>query len=501
MAFLLPCCDQTTPGTQSEVRLSTFNGDDLEDVSPVPRFYLSGLTTALADDLWLIEGELGRSLQGKVRRGVIPESLSRARRPLALWSEGEKIVLAPSQVLETGAKYSFIARGFGLIGSFIVTTEKSKVLYRWSSAKPNAGDVTVYCEVSGEFLLKALSEGSEAESGGGGQGPEINLGIDDAGFAKQACVHFEARGEGRGFFVPPMRVHDWLIDPEPVFFAGSPETQPQVQALEEAGAARGGTQESGGEICEGVSFLWGCALPASSALRLHLPRGAYVGAITRKENDELTRPSGLLLLSRSRETTSHVIGPLLPSSEYWVELRCVADCPPVSEPKALLKVGLTTGPPAARFVLNEVLLDPLGEEPQAEWVEILNIGTKAGSLAQLEIWDSSGGSPLEDIDLEPGQFGLIVRKDFSLGDDQVPDAGSLPIFVDSIGKNGLRNSGERVSLRDSSGRILSEIPAIATPPGVSLARRSPWLGDQKSSFTVSSGDGSSPGLKNDVEEK
>src|SRR5690606_40695464 len=48
----------------------------------------------------------------------------------------------------------------------------------------------------------------------------------------------------------------------------------------------------------------------------------------------------------------------------------------------------SAGPGAAVFVLNEVLANPSGPEPQQEWVEILNAGNVAASLSGYRLKDS-----------------------------------------------------------------------------------------------------------------
>jgi hypothetical protein len=157
---------------------------------------------------------------------------------------------------------------------------------------------------------------------------------------------------------------------------------------------------------------------------------------------------------------------------------------------------LRSGPAAPRFVLTEVLADAAGPEPQGEWVEVQNIGTKPGSLEAFELWDEAGGVALPSVVLAPQQFGLVVRDDFAVGPDHVPEAAAVPIVVPTIGKNGLRNSGERVELRDPAGTVQSLMLPLPSSEGVSVARVDAWAPDVLSSFSTHGAKGASPGQEN-----
>jgi hypothetical protein len=231
----------------------------------------------------------------------------------------------------------------------------------------------------------------------------------------------------------------------------------------------------------------GCAVAEGAAFHLDLAQGVYYLELT-AQGEQTTR--ALLSVEGEQRRT---FGPLLPDTEYSLHLTRLSNFDVVPYQEAAVFV---TGPPAPRFVLTEVLADPLGTEPQAEWVELLNVGSAVGSLEGLFLWDDGGGSPLSAQHLEPGQYGVIVRQDFELGPDLVPDADSVPVLVETLGGNGLRNSGEVVELRDASERIVSSIPGRQVKEGSSLARLSPWLPDVPESFAIHASPGSSPGAPN-----
>jgi hypothetical protein len=207
--------------------------------------------------------------------------------------------------------------------------------------------------------------------------------------------------------------------------------------------------------------------------------GYYFLSLTREGHSEETKH--LLLMAESE--VSHAFGPLLSDTNYLLEINRFfpGGLPLASDPESL---EFYSGAPAPRFIHTEVLADPLGSEPAAEWVVVMNVGTSAGTLKDLQLWDSGGGVPLPDVVLEPAGLGLIVRADFSFQSDVVPHSECAAVVVPTLGENGLRNSGEEVSLRTAEGRMLSSIPVVSAGAGQSVARVDPWSSDEADSFEV-----------------
>src|SRR5690606_16286033 len=77
------------------------------------------------------------------------------------------------------------------------------------------------------------------------------------------------------------------------------------------------------------------------------------------------------------------LGPLEPDLEYTA--RAVFDWGGTIFERSSVQ---SAGPGAAVFVLNEVLANPNGPEPQQEWVEIVNTGNRAGTLSGYRLKDS-----------------------------------------------------------------------------------------------------------------
>ncbi len=213
-----------------------------------------------------------------------------------------------------------------------------------------------------------------------------------------------------------------------------------------------------------------------------------------QENGKVVRQ----LLVQTGMGEVHIWGPLLPETEYILRVHSLGRSGLTSGiAESTDELSLRTASPAPRWVLNEILADPQGAEPQGEWIEVVNAGTATGSLAGMQLWDSSGGVSLPDVTLEPNEFGLFVRSDFDFAEDRVPAADSFPIIVPSLGQNGLKNSGERVELRDAEGRVLSAFPAQAGKAGQSIARMSLWSSDDDpTQFVLHPAPGSSPGAPN-----
>lgn len=136
---------------------------------------------------------------------------------------------------------------------------------------------------------------------------------------------------------------------------------------------------------------------------------------------------------------------------------------------------LHTEPPMAHLVISEVLANPLGSEPDQEWVELTNDGLVAADLAGYVLADIGGETALPAAVLAPGAFALVVNETFVEDDelDPVPAPGTLLLRVPKLGKTGLKNDGEPLKLIAPNGVVVSRFPAAPKPKaGMSLARLS-----------------------------
>jgi hypothetical protein len=165
------------------------------------------------------------------------------------------------------------------------------------------------------------------------------------------------------------------------------------------------------------------------------------------------------------------------------------------------EVGFRTLPARVRWVLNEVLANPLGPEPASEWVELVNASSVSATLGGLFLEDSGGRVELPHVSVESGQYVVLVRDDFAGGlSDVAPDPEAALVRLPELAKNGLSNSGEPLRLVAPDGLVLSAFPALpGKRGGVSLARRTLDASDlDPEAFGEHADPGASPGRANEL---
>lgn len=147
---------------------------------------------------------------------------------------------------------------------------------------------------------------------------------------------------------------------------------------------------------------------------------------------------------------------------------------------------ITTSPPMAHVIINEVLANPVGEEPQQEWVELYNDGLVPAELGGWQLEDVGGEAVLPNVTLPPGGFALVVNETFDAESewDPMPPPHVPLLRVPELGNNGLANGGEPMRLRNALGAIVSRFDDEPKPkPGQSVARVHPKaLDDVDGSF-------------------
>ena len=101
-------------------------------------------------------------------------------------------------------------------------------------------------------------------------------------------------------------------------------------------------------------------------------------------------------------------------------------------------------------------------------------------LGGYALLDGSGATPLPPATLAPGAFALVVNDAYSdtAAPTPRPAPGTLLLHVPHLGKQGLSNEGEPLSLLDGDGSTVSTFPAAPKPKqGFSVARRTPSAPD------------------------
>jgi hypothetical protein len=145
------------------------------------------------------------------------------------------------------------------------------------------------------------------------------------------------------------------------------------------------------------------------------------------------------------------------------------------------RVPLRTSEPLATVSIHELLADPIGPEPDQEWVELFNYGSSSVDLQGFTLADRADapGQPLAaaPLRLPPQTHALLVSDayDPSRGMDASPAPGVLLLRLGrALTGSGLTNAGEMLLLRDALGRRVSAAPAAPRPrKGTCSARASP----------------------------
>jgi hypothetical protein len=167
---------------------------------------------------------------------------------------------------------------------------------------------------------------------------------------------------------------------------------------------------------------------------------------------------------------------------------------------ATYDLAVTPAEPRPHVVLNEVLANPAGAEPAEEWVELYNDGAGPVDLSGFALEDAGGGrAVLPAATLDPNAFALVVSDAYAPDDgaDPPPAPGTLLLRVPALGRSGLSNEGEKLTLQGPAGEVISTFPAVKTKNGISIARTAPDAPDGEAASFVPSPNGSStPGTTN-----
>lgn len=421
-----------------------------------------GLDAAL--EVLVIADELSDYHLGRIVKRDLPQTLLDRVVPSLAWPEPDAIVVAPSVPLAAGTLYSIASPELGRIGTIQIDPDpKEKILSRlWPPFESGAGSERVlYCAdgpIDLDPTVLELSPGPVTSS---------------AWRAPDACVSIaaDARPPDGTRLVPPPRLADFSLDPAPLEHRAHFPPSP---------AHCTGTE---------LAFGPGCARVEDDRMIVRSRAEASLWIVRTPVTEMLE------IAEADREL---VILGLSPSSSQTLDVT-VLD---LAGREQEATVVVATSAPRARVVIDEVLSNPLGPEPQQEWVELVNDGAIAVELGTLSLEDLGGATALPAGTLLPGERVLVAREDFVLDDglDVAVPPGTRILRVASLGKNGLSNSGEPLVLRTADGSELSRFPALPKPKsGISSARRRPFdLDHDPEAFAHHASPGASPGAPNDV---
>lgn len=466
-------CGPALEITDEGVRLVALDGRGLDGVSPVSPLVIEGLDEGTLaaftlEDIWLVRGEVSSASSTRLARRDVPDSIESARQPVTAWRKGAALVVAPARALDLGETYSVVVLGVGHIGQVVVATDPVLFLERKVTTTIRVGDWVPYCassklEVDLSGLLAELPE--EFELAVGFAGTELSL---------ESCI--SVRPSSEGLFVPPAAADEILLDPAPFDVLAKED-----QRGPERPPCRSGTSWSE------------CVHVRRGALEVEWGVGTFALRATPLNADGAPTGEVIEWVGEHVLPGFSALGPLVPETNYRVEVARWAEGKLTRD-----EVVLASGPALGRVIVNEVMANPAGLEPATEWIELLNVGAAAVDLDGFLLRDAGGETALPSVRLEPGEFGLVVRGDFSvdIDTDVVPDARAHRIVVATIGKSGLSNSGEPIELVDAEGHVVSAVPALPSKDGISLARLDPWLPDEARSFGEHADPGASPGAQN-----
>lgn len=414
---------------------------------------------------WLFRGELSEYYARSVRQGQVPSALRERAVALRFWRDGSDCWLQPSVWLEPDTSYTLALSGRGVV-SVVQAVAGGEPIARRLFPLPGSEQrrAAVFCDLGPDRLPSSLTlePGSVAV--------QVTPGV--AGQAGEGCVTLRVEGELQQAAVAPPLLAGALFQPSPWLPSPAGSYQPEV------------TSCSSGEPFHGA-----CLEVEDDRLR-----------VTPSEQDllfALAQPQRLILPARAGSRGLLVRG-LLPASTVTLAGTVL------SSEGELTTFGVTVTTAMARrhLVVNEVLANPLGPEPEAEWLELVNDSERATSLAGVWLEDSAGTVQLPDEVLAPGELVLVVSQGFRASGLDVPVPENVRLLrVPSLGARGLSNGGEALMLVGREG-VLSRFPLLtAAHAGRSLARRTlDGADDDAAGFGEHAGPGASPGAPNVLDE-
>lgn len=382
----------------------------------------------------LVKGELSDTALRGLKEGNFPSSARGRAVPIAIRSEPGNIWVFHTKQLELGTIYTLAIGQLNLRSLFIVDEEGPPILERiW----PPPGEVSedalaIYC--GKETLLEAMEPVSF------GAPIDLQYGIPEHRETR-SCVSLSIPSvESAGAIPAALQAHGEviaLLDPAPL--------------------QRGTRGASTQLLCtkEEQAFGPGCLAVQDDRALWRLP------------------PEPLLLLSREGPPqvlrSGMIFRGLIPSSSSSVDATVLDLHGEIHH----LSTVIETSEARPHPILTEVLADALGPEPASEWIELYNDGSLPIQATGWVLEDGQGPTLLPDFEVAPGAFMLFANEDLNTSSDAPIPPGCQVLHVPKLGKNGLSNQGESLSLKDAAGNLLAYFPASPRPkPGLSVQQRS-----------------------------
>lgn len=418
--------------------------DDAGAIDPVVHLRLESATRLDSAEFVLVAGELTEVQLRYLKAGKLTRAVEERSIPFLSWEWEGGLVLAPSRPLPAGI-VSLARLETAWIHTLVVAVEPMRRVSR------------IFPPSDVECSLPSLVYCAQTQLSTSEQFqfyPDGPFGVLRP--LEGACLHFEPGAEvsaWSGKLAPPSRVwfgqEAWALDPTP--FAGSQReilaTAEPTCALDEHAIGPGCWQIQDDRIVErnaGDSRFW--------IIQLERVDGSKVG-----EEYWVSEPGNV-----------HELRGFEASTQYVVHGASVDLAGTITR----FSSHFTTEMPRDHLVINEVLANPLGPEPGQEWIEIFNDGTSSADLSLYTIADSAGMVELPAWILPAGRFGLIVAEEYDLaeGSDPSPGLDCQLGRVSELGKNGLSNAGERLTLLRGDVAVATSPSQPKPPAGKSLSR-------------------------------
>jgi len=439
--------------------------------APAMRIILS--PAPASDDIALVKGKLSNRELKDLQTGDESSALQERLVPFLAWNDDDSLHIAPQAWIEPGEILTIGAPFGGWTHTFRI--EDPDAAPRLQRVWP-----PIDAASSGTFAVWCLAVPARGEARSAGRtlalepGPVLGrLRTGSLEGIGRDCVSWEALDPPMGPIAPPpfALLEDGLtarVDPTPIVPSWVDETGSHAGC----GAGR-------------VPIGPACARVMDDRIEVSLDSGAWWFAV---------RAGAMVRAGPLSREAPMIWRNLTPSTElaweaYGADLR---------GDKRAWQGRLRTEAPMAHVVINEVMANPSGAEPEQEWVELYNDGALGVDLEGWIIEDPGGVATLPSGRLEPGRFALVVNEGFreDTWPDPAPAEGAVILRVPKLGNQGLSNGGEPLQLKDVTGRTMSGfLPRASPKAGQSIARRFPdavdWL---EGSFVSCST--SSPGAPN-----
>jgi Lamin Tail Domain len=435
----------------------------LEFAPRVLRLHVSWPSSLDEARIFLIRGEVTDYHLRQIERDDLTKTLLERIVPALVWFADENdLVIAPTEVLEPGQTYAVASGEPSKVVHFVVRDgDEPTLLARIWPPLDVPSRLGIYC---GATLLPDVTVEVKAD-------PLGPIGVLARGMAKDApgagCLHWQALGRGEdekiAWVLPPLvqvpGIGSTFVQMEP----GRLEPPIEMQEMAEIVPLECDRDE--------IEFGPGCAVVTDDRAFVRAPEGELLWGIS---------AMGMERMEKTASKERFVVQGLLPESDIFFD---VVTMDPFGRTQRM-GVAATTSALTAHVVLNEVVANPIGPEPDQEWVELYNDGQVETSLSGYRILDIGGETVLPDVVLPAGQYAVVVNETFYEDDevDVIPRPGTILVRVSALGKNGLSNSGELLRLVNPEGRTISRFPALPKPKaGQSVSRLAPDAPDGVSS--------------------